>query len=165
MTIVTAGSGATIQSDNAEQQLLDCIALIKGWEKGAQNPNKGNTINCSFGLGSSLAVVSFQVPAAPSINSDGQQVQSAIAYLINTNFTPGTGGTFKSTSVEAYFLEVLTFLEIVEANTTKNPSGVNNVASSFDSDGRVVTGTANIPFTFEIDNGFIKFMADEYLLD
>lgn len=165
MTIVTAGTGGTIQSDNAEQQLLDCIALIKGWEKGAQNPNRGNTINCSFGLGSALAVISFQIPASPSINDAGQQVQSAIPYLVNTNFTPGSEGTFKSASVEAYFLEILSYLEIIETNTTKNPSGVNNVSSSFDSDGKVVTGTANIPFTFEIDNGFIKFMADEYLLD
>ncbi|PAX52011.1 hypothetical protein [Brunnivagina elsteri] len=166
MTTVTPGTGATILSDNAEQQLLDCIALIKNWEKiPAKNPNNGNTINCSFSLSSGIANITFQIPALPSINDLGQQVQNPASYLINTDFTPGTGGTFKSLTVEGYFLEVLSYLEIVEGNPNKNPNQNNYISSSFDSDARNANGNATIPIVFELGDGFVKTMANEYLLD
>jgi len=166
MTAVTPGTGATIQSDNAEQQLLDCVALIKNWEKvPAKNPTNANTINCSFSLSTGIANISFQIPATPSINNEGKQVQTANSYLVNTGFTPGTGGTFKSETIEGYFLEVLSYLEILEGSTNKNPNQNNYISSAFDSDARNANGTATIPFLFELGTNSIEFTASEYLLD
>lgn len=166
MTAIIPGSGGTIQSSSAEQALLDCITLIKNLEKiPSKNPNNTNGVSCSLGLNTSIANISFNMPAIPTLNDSGQQVQAASNYLLNTNFTPGSGGTFKSSSIEGYLLEIVTYLEIVESNPTKNPNSNNYVSSTFDSDNRVVTGVATIPIIFELGSEFIKIMADEYLLD
>jgi hypothetical protein len=166
MTAIIPGTGATIESDSAEQQLLDIITLIKGWEKvPSKNPSNASTINCSLAYGSGLANISFQIPATPSIDGAGNQVMNVLSYLINTGFTPGTGGLFKSTSPEAYFAEVLSYLEITEGISNKNPNQNNYVSSTFDSDNRFFTGTVTLPFTFELGEGFVKIRASEYLLD
>jgi hypothetical protein len=167
MTIAIPGNGATIQSDSVEQQLIDCVVLIKNLEKNtAKNPTNKNAIACSFNLSTGVSNISFQVPAIPIINSSGQQVQQANGYLIETGFSPGTDGTFKSEIIEAYLLEILTYLEILEGNTSKNPNQNNYVASTFDADARSASGTATIPITFEVGTGnTIKIMASEYLLD
>jgi hypothetical protein len=166
MTAIIPGSGGTIQSTNAEQVLLDCITLIKNLEKvPSKNPTNTNGVSCSLGLNTAIANISFNMPAIPALNNSGQQVQTASSYLSNTEFTPGTGGTFKSSSIEGYLLEIVTYLEIVESNSTKNPNSNNYISSTFDSDNRVVTGVATLPIIFELGSEFIKIMADEYLLD
>jgi hypothetical protein len=166
MTAIIPGSEGTIQSSSAEQVLLDCITLIKNLEKiPTKNPTNTNGVSCSFGLNTAIASISFQMPAKPTINDIGQQVQTPTNYLSNTGFIPGTGGTFKSSSIEGYLLEVITYLEIMEANATKNPNAQNYISSSFDSDNRVVTGVITLPIVFELGSEFIKIMADEYLLD
>jgi hypothetical protein len=167
MTLIAVGSGGSIQSDSAEQQLLDCISLIKNYEKmTTKNPDKVNGVSCSFNLTTSFAAMSFNMAANPIINNDGQQVIQAANYLANTDFLPGSGGTFKSVTIEGYFLEILTYLEIMEKNTSKNPNNNNYVSTSYDSDTRIMAGNATIPFLFENDaTGFLKITADEYLLD
>ncbi len=165
MTGITPGVGATILSDSAEGQLLEVVALIKNHEKvPSKNPTNATRVSCSFNLGGGVANISFQIPATPVINETGQVVQNAATYLQNTSFAAGDGGTFKSTTIEAYLLEVATHLQIKESNTIKNPNNLNNVQVTFDSDEGIVNGTVSLPIIFEVSNG-VRVLADEYLLD
>lgn len=167
MGAITPGSGATIKSGTAEGQLIETIAFIKSQEQlASRNPKGSNAVQMSFNLGTLQASLSFTMPAQPGINTLGQPITTADIYLQNTGFIPGTGGTFVSTTPEAYLLEVATYIQMQEQLANKNPEGVSNVSSVFDADELTFSGNATIPIEVALtSDGSIQVAADEYLRD
>jgi hypothetical protein len=167
MTQTTPGTGATLKANTIEGQLLELVTFLKLAEQTpAKNPNSRNFIGIVINSGTLIANISFSIPATPGINSSGQLITTATTYLQNTGFTPGTGGTFLSTSPEAYLLELITSLQINEANTTKNPAQANNVSATYSSDELLFEGSASLPIEISLQpDGSIKLIADEYLAD
>jgi hypothetical protein len=160
MTAIIPGSGASISAATLEGQLLELAVFLKIAEQSpSKNPNSRNFIGITFNLSTLIASITFSLPASPGVNS-------ATPYLQNTGFTPGSGGTFLSANPEAYFMELVTALQINEANTAKNPALANNVSAVYDSDEQLFDGTATLPIEVSLQlDGSIKTIADEYLLD
>lgn len=81
-----------------------------------------------------------------------------------TTFTPGTGGTLKSTTLEAAFHEALSLAAIAEQDPLKNPQAMSRIVMSLNIRTGQVTGT----FTFEVvptiaSDGSTSFPITEYL--
>jgi hypothetical protein len=167
MTAIIPGSGASISAATLEGQLLELAVFLKIAEQSpSKNPNSRNFIGITFNLSTLIASITFSLPASPGVNSSGQLLTTATPYLQNTGFTPGSGGTFLSANPEAYFMELVTALQINEANTAKNPALANNVSAVYDSDEQLFDGTATLPIEVSLQlDGSIKTIADEYLLD
>ena len=109
--------------------------------------------------------ISFAIPAEQSISESGQVMTNASDYLQGVTFTPGTGGTFKSSSLSQYFLEVVTYVQIKENIAASNPQSVNNVSSSYDADDKLFSGSINLPISVTFDNtGHPVISAVEYLI-
>lgn len=167
MTAITPGNNGTLKSDSAEGQLLELAAFIRFAEQLATtNPTNRNAVTVAYNLQTFTANLTFTIPAIPGINANGQSIITASAYLINTNFNVGTAGTFKSTTPEAYLLELITYIQIKESDITKNTLNSNNVTANYDSDDNVFSGSATIPIIAALDeDGNTKIIADEYLKD
>ncbi|BAZ50509.1 hypothetical protein NIES4103_31250 [Nostoc sp. NIES-4103] len=61
--------------------------------------------------------------------------------------TLGTGGTLVKTTAEGQLLEIISFLQKAEANTTFNPSKVDYVAGTCNLNNSTFSGSYNIPIT------------------
>lgn len=60
----------------------------------------------------------------------------------------------------------MTYLQIKEADITKNNDSLNYVTATYDSDDNTFSGTASIPIIAGLDSsGNIQISADEYLKD
>jgi hypothetical protein len=167
MTVITPGNGATLLSNTLEGQMLEIATFLKLAEQSpAKNPNSRNFIGITCNFSTLIANITFSLPAAPGINNVGQLLTTATPYLQTTGFNPGSGGTFTSETPEAYLLELVTALQIKEADGVKNPTQANNVSATYDSDELIFDGTASLPLEILIQlDGSIKILADEYLLD
>jgi hypothetical protein len=167
MTAITPGIGGTLKAPSAEGQLLELSSFIRFKEQlAATNPNSRTNLTVSYNFQTFAANMTFSMPAAPGINASGQAIITAIPYLVSTGFTAGTGGTFKSTTPEAYLLELVTYLQIKEADASKNPTTANNISADYSSDDNIFSGNATMPFIASLDtNGHTIISADEYLKD
>lgn len=166
MALITPGSG-TLKSATAEDQLLELATYIKNLEQQpSKNPSATNKITITHNLTSLQATITFSLPAKPGINNLGQPITTADNYLQNTGFTNDGSGTFKSDKPENYFLELITYLQIKEADTTKNIDGSNNVTASYDSDENLFSGSVSLPIDVALQSdGSTKIQASEYLRD
>lgn len=167
MTVVTPGSQATLKAAKAESQLLELLTFLKLMElQPNKNPEGKNNVSINYNVTTQLANISFTVDATPQINNLGQMVTIAKPYLVNTGFTPGTGGTFVSSTPEAYLLELLSFIQIKESDPTKNLNSENNVAFTYDVDRNTFSGSVTLPIETSLQNdGNVKITAKEYLKD
>jgi hypothetical protein len=78
--------------------------------------------------------------------------------------TPGTGGTLKSTTLEAAFHEALSLAAVAEQDPLKNPQALSRIVMGLNVRTGQVTGT----FTFEVvpttgSDGSTAFPVTEYL--
>lgn len=78
--------------------------------------------------------------------------------------TPGTGGTLKSTTLEAAFHEALSLAAILEQDPLKNPQALSRISMNLNVRTGQVTGT----FSFEVipttaTDGSTSFPVTEYL--
>lgn len=82
-----------------------------------------------------------------------------------TTKTPGSGGTDQTASVEAGTVHLVRLLQSLEADTTRNPSGINNIISSTSDDDRTFTATINIPINVNMTNDSTSYQlaAIDYL--
>lgn len=167
MTVVTPGSQATLKASKAESQLLELLTYIKLMElQPSKNPDNKSNVSINYNLGTQLANMTFSIDAIPEINNLGQMVSVAKPYLQNTNFTSGSGGTFVSSTPEAYLLELLSFIQIKESDSTKNTNNDNNVAFTYDVDRSLFSGNVTLPIEVSLqDDGTVKVTAKEYLRD
>ncbi len=166
MATITVDSSNIFKSLTAESHLLEICTYLQNKERNVtSNPTGRDYIQISYNLNEMVTAISFAIPAEQSIDSSGQVLTTASEYLQGITFTPGTEGTFKSTTLNQYFLEVVTYLQIKENNLTTNPQTVNNISSSYDADDKLFSGNVTLPITVDFDtSGHPIILATEYLL-
>lgn len=165
MTTIIKSSTSSLDSTTAESLLIELTTLIRVKEDDTtSNPNGRKLIQLTYNLNNSIANASFSLPIIQEINSTGQIVTTAGEYLILPSFVHSGDGTFKATQITQLFYELLTFLQITERNTNKNPNTANNISGSLDTDENSFTGTFQLPVTISFNNGNPVIIAKEYLL-
>lgn len=166
MATITAGAGATFTATKAEAQAIAALNFLNQRENTSEaNPNGDDRINASFDVDLLTFAGTYSLPASQVLNSLGQLVIVSTPYLSSGAFTPGTGGTFKSVTIEAYVLEVLMYLQSLELQPTKNPQNRNYITGTYNSDSKLYAGTFNLPISISIpESGIVSFTAVEYLL-
>lgn len=130
----------------------------------SKNASARNAITLSLNLNINEFVAAFVLPVVQSVDADGSIKLTAQAYLSNVTFAAGIGGTYKSTTLEAYALEVLMALQLKEQITAKNPNNRNLISGAFDSDTKLYSGALNLPVTYALNVGKIEVTPVEYLL-
>jgi hypothetical protein len=165
MATITPGTGGTIKQTTIEGQVIETITLLQLMESDAsKNANNRNAITLSINTNTREFVASFVVPVEQSFNTDGSIKLAASPYLTGVTFATGTGGTYKSTTLEAYCLEVLMALQAQELLTAKNPQAKNLVSASYDSETGLYSGALNLPISYTLNNGILTVSPVEYLL-
>jgi hypothetical protein len=165
MATVTPGSGGTIKSSTIEGQVVETITLLQLMESDTSKNSSGrNAITINLNLNTNEFVATFAIPVSQGFNPDGSIKLSAQTYLTGVNFAAGSGGTFKSTTLEAYTLEVMMALQFQEQQTAKNPQARNLISGAYDIDTGLYSGALNLPITYTLLNGSIEITAVEYLL-
>lgn len=166
MATIQAGTTETFKSLTAEGRLIETVCFMRLAELDtAKNPDELNSVLGDFSITDMAFTGTYNIPCSQSLTGTGALSIVANAYLLNTGFTPGTGTpTFKSAAIEGYLLEVLSYLQALEADVSKNPTGVNNIAGTFNSDTNVYSGSFVIPVQLSLDTtGKSTFTAVEYL--
>lgn len=165
MATITPGTGGSLTSNTAEGQAVEALIYLQSRELNtAANPSGEDRITASIDIDVQTLTGSYRLPAVQSINSQGQLVIAAQSYLSGGGFTPGAGGTFKSTSIEAYVLEALMYLQFLEAQPQKNPQARNFVQGSYNADSATYSGTFSLPVSISLAaGGKIEIQANEYL--
>lgn len=80
------------------------------------------------------------------------------------SITPGSGGTFTATTAEGRAIETLTFMQVQEQSSSRNPSELNYVVGAFDSDDLMFSGSYTLPAALTIStDGSLKIAAIPYL--
>lgn len=167
MASITAGTGGTIKSTTLEAQLQEiCMLLQISEATPVNNPDQLDRISVSHDSDTSNFTATFNFPVEQTINPEGQINYSALDYLVDLDFSPGTGGTFKSNSLTGYLMEALIYAQNVERQAIRNPANRNGATGSFNSDSTIFTGSLSLPVLISVEpDGSIKYVADEYLLD
>lgn len=166
MASVTTGAGATIVSDTAEGQLFHAALLLQHYEGDlARNPEKRDYIQCNFNHNKLLFSANFNFPCAQQIAPSGRPCYAARKYLDDSGFTPGSGGTFVSTDLPSFILEVLAFCQILEGDLSTNPTKANNISYVYGGDTGIVSGSLAVPYIFNLQGGKITMVPTEYLVN
>ena len=164
MATITPGTGATIISATAEGQLHEIMNLLRIQEKDVtKNPSAFQNIAGDYSTVGDSYNGSFDVPVTYQDTGAGTRQIIGNEYLTGVTFSSGTGGTFKSSTPVSYFIEVIMYLQDLEANTTKNPNGRNFVTGTYSSDNKRFTGSVTLPVKQLITDGHVCFEALEYL--
>lgn len=66
--------------------------------------------------------------------------------------TPGSNGTDQTTSIEAGTIHLIRLIQSLEADPTRNPSGINNITSSVSEDNRSLSASINLPCNLTISS-------------
>ncbi|OLP19816.1 hypothetical protein BST81_03540 [Leptolyngbya sp. 'hensonii'] len=166
MATITPGTGGTFKSVTAEGQAIEALIYLQDRENTTTaNPNGEDRLDGNFDTDLRTFSGQFRIPASQSINGSGQLVIQAVPYLNGGAFTPGSDGTFKSTAIEAFVLEVLMYLQVLESTPAKNPNNRNYVTGTFNADTGIYTGSFSLPIAFALaEDGSVKIQAVEYLL-
>lgn len=166
MATLTPGDGATIKSDTVEGVLHEICTLLQVYEFSAlNNPNALNNIIGQHLQDSKVFTCNYTIPVQQQLNALGQIVYSAVDYLSDLVFIPGTGGTFKSTTCAGYLMEAIIYCQNLEQNVAKNPNRENNITGSFNTDSTTFSGTIDLPVSVSINaSGDVVYVANEYLL-
>lgn len=166
MAIIAVGNEATIKSPTLEGQILETLVFIKLMELfPGKNPNNKNSVSGNYNVANSSFSGSFTIPIVPTVNPNGSTSYTGENYFANVTFTSGMGGTFKSNDPISYLLELITYAQILEADTTKNPTQADNISSNIDGNSRTCTGDVDLPIIISISaNGQQQIVAKEYLV-
>lgn len=166
MARIQVGQNGTLNSTTVEGQLHELCAYLQIGETTVENNPNGidNLVGTHF-QNSATFTGNFTIPVQQAINASGQVIYSAVDYLSNFQFFPGTEGTFKSNTCTGYFIEVVIYIQNLESNSTYNPDKRNYVTGTFNSDSTIFSGSINLPINVNIDeNGGVVYTAKEYLL-
>jgi hypothetical protein len=164
---VNPGSGATLKSNTAEQQVVESVMLLWQAERvSVQNPTAVNSVVWTVNSSGGMFQGSFSLPATQSIQAGGALLITVVPYLSGVSFAVGANSTYSSASVEAAVLERLMYLQGLEQQSARNPNSRNFVTGTFDSETKLYQGTFSLPVATEIGSqGEIKFTAIPYLID
>lgn len=166
MATITPGTGSTIKSSKIEEHLLEIITFGKAQELDtAKNSAPPKSYIQGFTYTDTLFRCNLSIPVNRSTNETGGSLFTTPDYLSGVTFTPGTGGTFKSTNFAAYLVECVLHAQELERDTAKNPSGADRITGNFDINPNVFTGSVEIPIKPGVGaDGKPNFTAVEYLL-
>lgn len=166
MATITPGNGATIKSNTIEGVLHEVCTYLQVFEfDPTTNPNGLNNVVASHLQDSKTFTCNYTIPVQQELNSSGQVVYSAVEYLTDLTFNPGTGGTFKSTTCAGYLLEAIIYCQNLEKNPAKNPNNNNNISGTFNIDRATFSGTIDLPILVSINSdGKVLYATDQYLL-
>lgn len=167
MTLITVGTGATLNAPSAEGQCLEALVFLQIQEASSlRNPTVQNNVDGAIDTNDMVFSGAFNLPATQTLGSSGSLVIQADGYLASVIFSPGSGGTFKSVTPEAFALETLMYLQVLEQITAKNPQGRNFITGSYNSDTKVYSGTFSLPITLSLGaTGEVIAIANPYLVD
>lgn len=167
MAIITPGTNSTFNGNTAEQQLIEAFVYLQQYEAREDiNPNKLDYVQGSFNINNLMFIGSFDIPCTQLINSQGQIVYTATEYLQIGTFSPGSPkGTFKSDTLMSYFIEVLTYCQILEQNTIANPQQKDYINANFNTDRNTFSGSITLPFliTTNSNSAAISIVSQAYL--
>lgn len=164
MTTFITDPTATLRSTTHENALYELITLIRTYElKLATDPGLIDfTMDNDF-----LFSGSFTLPISTTLDTDtGSSISVGVDYLGNTTYNKGINtNTLKSSNIVAALVELVNRIQLLESNSSKNPSGINNLTFETKNDGTSFEGTFSLTIipTFN-DDGSLKYIAKEYLL-
>lgn len=161
----TPGTGATITANTLETQLGHAFWLLVQYQSLPEyNPAELNYVQYDIDPEESVFTGAFDLPCTRELTG-GKPAYTAINYLQNVPFTPGNpSGSFISLSLPSYFLEILTFMQGVEANPRFNLAAVNNLSGTYDTDTSIFSGQLSLPIRAVINpDGVIVTSFLEYL--
>lgn len=166
MAKILVGADGTLKADSAEGQLQElCTCLQIGELNAEANPSGIDNIVGNHFQNTGTFSATFTIPVEQTINAEGQVVYSAGDYLTNFQFSPGTGGTFKSLTCAGYFVEVVIYIQNLEKNLALNPNKSNYVTGTFNSDNTVFSGSIDLPVEVSVNaSGSVVYTVQEYLL-
>lgn len=167
MATIQTGSGETFKTTIAEGRLIEAACFLKVQElEPTKNPIERNSVLGEFSISSMEFSGTYNLICSQVLTPSGGISIVATPYLTGVSFSPGSGSpTFKSTTPEAYLLEVITYLQSLEATAAKNPNGLNQISGTYNADTGVYSGNFVIPLSIAFDaSGSIDFTAREYLL-
>ena len=166
MAKIDIGTDGTLKSDAAEGKLQELCTLLQMGEFNLEsNPTGIDNIVGNHFQNTETFSTTFTIPVEQTISADGHVVYATLDYLNAFPFSPGTNGTFKSTTCAGYFVEVVIYIQNLERSVVHNPDKINNVTGTFNSDSTVFSGSINLPVDVSIDDmGRVVYAAREYLL-
>lgn len=164
MAVITPGVEGTLESLTAEAAFVELLSFLRLNEAlSAKNPTNKRYVNINYNANTGFVDISWTIPATISITDSGVIQTLAADYLSNVAFSSGTAGTFKSANYAQAVLEIAEYIQLLEADSSKNPNDLNYIQSNYDSDTKNHSGTAQIPFQIEIDNGSPRVKVLPYL--
>lgn len=161
-------SGGTLKSTTLENALVEGLMLLRSKELDTTiNPANENKI--SFSVDQTLVLsgtATFTAQETVS-STDGSINWNVNNYLgAGFIFSAGSGGTVKSNNLPAAIIEIAKRMQLLEAQTAKNQSGLNRINLTYDSDAATVTLTFESSLTISIaTDGKTQFSATSYLVD
>lgn len=177
MSTITAGSGATISATTAESMLTGLVWLLQTLEAStSRNPTGINNVTSSNSDDNQAFNATINFKATVADDSSGNAVFSCIDYLTtpsgsNPHWTPGSGGTITSTTIQGAIWEVARLIDLKENTNVSNPTGVKNISwnvTNADIGGSnqstVNISVTNFPLTITVAaNGTQSLAGKEYL--
>lgn len=80
--------------------------------------------------------------------------------------TPGTGGTCKSSTAEGQLVEILSFIGLAQADTSKNLAGVTNINATHNQQTRIYAGSYRFDVIQAITgDGHLELEAQSFLIN
>ena len=167
MTTVTPGSGATLRSSTAEQQLVEAVLFL--WKNeliAARNPLAKYSVKWTVSGTGGNFTGNYSIPASQAVQFGGGLLISATPYLSGVPYSAGSGGTYSAETAESAALERIQYLQQLEGIPVLNPGNRDFVTGTFDSNTGIYQGSFSIPVTIYIqEDGSINFVANPYLID
>lgn len=167
MATITPGTGGTIVSTTAEGQAHEILSWIS-WKQAnsSVNPSGVTNVTGTHDQQDLIFTGTYSFSVTQAIDPTGSLKLDAKTYLVGSGFQVGTGGTFKGNSPEKYCLEVLMFLQALEASSTTNPNNRNFVTGTYNSDTQIYQGSFSIPVILGVSTatGVVNYGANPYLL-
>lgn len=154
MAIIVPGTGATVISNILEMHLLETFLTLEIYETNpSHNPNKKNCLAGAYNIGTGVFDATFKLPCDQYISGQGEATINIPNYLVNISFTPGNPvGTFKSATLPAYFVEVVSYCDELEKSPPNNQTeGNSKITISYDAEEQELSGTIKIPCTIHAD--------------
>lgn len=165
MTAINPGTNGTFSSVDAEQFLIDSVVFLSTIQKDStKNPNNELLASANIDVNARTFTGVYTIKSVQTINASGQLVISPKTVFTNSGFVQGTGSTFNSATIEGALLEVIQYLQNTESDSSKNPTSINNISGTYNSDTGVFSGSFIIPITLTQQAGITTIESDPYLL-
>lgn len=166
MANINPGLSGTFKQRSLEGRLLEILMFTVLCEKDdAVNPENRHTVTAAFDADQNVFRGTYAIPADEVADGDGNILLKAKSHLQGLDIDPGLDNpTFKSKRPEAYLLEVLKRVQLLEKNPAKNAKGVKRITGKYDSDREMYEGSFDIPVQLGLaSDGSIVIFAVPYL--